>query len=93
MVQLFSIYSFIKIMYHHNFNKVLKVLKGSALYLHHRGIEPRAIAWKANMLPLHQWCLKPPVGIEPTIPRLEVWCLVHWATGAYNLHPSILINT
>ena len=24
--------------------------------VHHPGIEPRAIAWKATMLPLHQWC-------------------------------------
>ena len=27
--------------------------------------------------------MKPSVGLEPTIPRLEVWCLIHWATGAY----------
>ena len=25
--------------------------------LHHSGIEPEANAWKAFMLPLHQWCL------------------------------------
>ena len=25
--------------------------------MHHPGIEPRANAWKAFMLPLHQWCL------------------------------------
>ena len=25
--------------------------------VHHPGIEPGAPAWKANMLPLHQWCL------------------------------------
>ena len=24
--------------------------------MHHPGIEPRANAWKAFMLPLHQWC-------------------------------------
>ncbi len=25
-------------------------------FMHRLGIEPRAIAWKANMLPLHQRC-------------------------------------
>ena len=24
----------------------------------------------------------PPVGLEPTTPRLEVWCAIHCATGA-----------
>ena len=27
------------------------------LILHQPGIEPRANAWKAFMLPLHHWCL------------------------------------
>ena len=28
------------------------------VYLHQPGIEPRASAWKALMLPLHHWCAK-----------------------------------
>ena len=70
MVQLFSIYSFIKIMINHNFNKVYPfgVLKGRALYLHHRGIEPQSTAWKAAMLPLHQWCFNPRWGSNPQSP-------------------------
>ena len=34
---------------------------------------------------------KPPMGFEPTIPRLEVWCLVHWATGAHKNAGRFLI--
>jgi hypothetical protein len=35
--------------------------------MHHPGIEPRAIAWKATMLPLHQWCYIPcHVGVDTT---------------------------
>ena len=29
---------------------------------------------------------KPPVGFEPTIYRLEVCRLIHWATGAVNIY-------
>ena len=31
--------------------------------MHHPGIEPRANAWKAFMLPLHQWCLMNITGL------------------------------
>ena len=52
--------------------------------MHCQGIEPWAIAWKANMLPLHQQCgiksiwkiitkKKPLAGLEPATFRLEVW--------------------
>jgi hypothetical protein len=30
----------------------------SKIMLHHSGIEPEANAWKAFMLPLHQWCFR-----------------------------------
>ena len=34
--------------------------------LHHPVIETGACPWKGHMLPLHQWCIRAAVGIEPT---------------------------
>ncbi len=29
-----------------------------------------------------RWCkIMTLAGLEPAIPKFEVWCLIHWATG------------
>ena len=50
--------------------------------MHHPGIEPRAIAWKAIMLPLHQWCWSAP---------LVCALLTPWES--YTLHCTHNINS
>ena len=44
---------------------------------------PYTLAYTASIVPYTD---KPPVGLEPTIYRLEVCRLIHWATGAKVCH-------